>query len=112
MATRDVNDELRQTIVKLVILVTFTLSSTVLTSFIILAGLGNDNIKDVYVVLNFFICLDTFVNAVFFLLQFGVYKKYYIMICMPCDTICHKCFDTASSESRKNKKYMEDSLHL
>ena len=49
------NDDLRETIIKLVILVSLTLLSTLCTSFIILGGLGRDDLKDVYVILNFFI---------------------------------------------------------
>ena len=72
------------------ILVSISVVTTLLTSVVFILGAVNGS-STFFVVSNFFISIDGFVNALCFMLQFSFNKKYYFFICRCCHIQCQSC---------------------
>ena len=79
------NNQLLEITIKLTILVTGCVLSTLTILIPVLYAVTGDN---VYVVTTLIIMIDAFINTVCFTLQFGFNKKWYFMVCGCCQRQC------------------------
>ena len=90
------------------ILVSISVITSVGSGTLLLYGIIDfDQSRNFYVIANLFITLDTFINALCFMLQFSFNNKVYLRLCFCCHQLCYKRFRIQSShhdpDSNSNK---------
>ena len=93
----------------MVILVLMCIITTLFTSSWMLYGIFDPKPSH-YVMSNFFIILDTFINCVCFMLQFSVNNNYYKKICKYCHIPCRNYFIHINSSNKDKVTSMKLTL--
>ena len=108
-SVRSKSEELFETTIKLVILVCLSLFTTFITICFYFYGFSQPWKTHRYLTIyvNFFISIDTFVNAICFMLQFNFNDKYYKFCCKLCQRKCQNLFDPTRARQTQNMVYQD-----